>query len=122
MFQIKGNEAEITGEICNEHGIKILEFSQPRGPFFHYEPPTNETFGDQPHLQDPLEKKYVYLKHSNLFPEAGEGIFASRNVPANTVYAQYNGMLYNLKEHRILMDMKSKLISDKIYYEISQYR
>ena len=122
MFQIKGNEAEITGEICNEHGIKILEFSQPIGPFFHYEPPTNETFGDQPHLQDPLEKKYVYLKHSNLFPEAGEGIFASRNVPANTVYAQYNGMLYNSKEHRILMDMKSKLISDKKYYEISQYR
>ena len=46
MFQIKGNEVEITGEICNEHRIKTLEFSQPRGPFFHYEPPTNETFGD----------------------------------------------------------------------------
>ena len=64
----------------------------------------------------------MYLEHSNSFPEAGEGIFASRNVPANTVYAQYNGMLYNSNEHKILMDMNSKLISDKKYYEISQYR
>ena len=50
-----------------------------------------------------MEKKYVYLKHSNLFPEAGEGIFASINVPANTVYAQYNGMLYNSNEHKCKM-------------------
>ena len=46
MFQIKGNEVEITGEIFNEHRIKTLEFSQARGPFFDYEPPTNKTFED----------------------------------------------------------------------------
>ena len=37
----------------------------------------------------------MYLEHSNSFPEAGEGIFARRIVLAITVYAQYNGMVYN---------------------------
>ena len=50
---------------CNANGIQVLKFSQPHGPVFHYEEATNVTFGDQPHLRDPLEKKYVYVKKSN---------------------------------------------------------
>ena len=113
MYQIKGKEADITGEICNEHGIKILKFSQPRGPIFHYEPPTNETFGDQPHLQDPLDKKYVVIRKSNISPDAGEGLFANRNVPANTIYSLYSGKLYQPKEIKILeMEKKWSLANE----------
>ena len=34
---------------------------------FHYLEPTNSTFGDQPHLRDPLAKKYLYLKDSDTY-------------------------------------------------------
>ena len=77
-FQVKGQEAEITGSTCNEHGIKVLTFSEPHGPVFHYEEPTNTTFGDQPHLRDPLDKKYIYLKNSTSSDTAGEGTFAAK--------------------------------------------
>ena len=39
---------------CNENGIHILTFSKPHGPVFHYKKPTHASFGDQPHIQDPL--------------------------------------------------------------------
>ena len=87
---------------CNEHGIKILEFTKPTGPIYHYEEATNVTFGDQPHLRDPLDKKYVYLKDSS---EAhGEGTFASRDVPADIIYVLYGGYVYNKEETKILKD------------------
>ena len=70
-LQINGQEADIISQKCNEHGIKELEFSEPRGPMFYYLKPTNESFGDQPHLVDPISKKYVYLKDSEKFPLAG---------------------------------------------------
>ena len=59
--------------------MKILDFHEPFGPIYHYEPPTNETFGDQPHLRDPLDKKYVTIKTSKGFENAGEGAYATRN-------------------------------------------
>ena len=43
--------------------MKVLKFSQPSGPIYHYSPATNITFGDQPFLRDPLAKKYLYVKN-----------------------------------------------------------
>ena len=80
--------------------MKVLKFSQPSGPIYHYSVATNSTFGDQPLLRDPLAKKYLYLKNSNDLiadesAEEAEGTFAIRDVPANTVFVQYGGMLYD---------------------------
>ena len=80
--------------------MKVLKFSQPTGPIYHYFAATNTTFGDQPLLRDPLAKKYLYLKNSNDLiadesAEETEGTFATRDVPANTVFVQYGGMLYD---------------------------
>ena len=111
-FQVKGKEAQITREYCNEHGIKMLEFSHRQGPFFYYEPPTNETFGDQPTIQDPLDKKYLFLKQSDIFPGVGEGAFATRDVPANTIYSLYSGMLYKENQIIIYNEMQEKLRID----------
>ena len=77
-----------------------MKFSQPFGPVYHYSTATNTTFGDQPLLRDPLAKKYLYLKNSNDLiadesAEEAEGTFATRDVPANTVFVQYGGMLYD---------------------------
>ena len=71
-----------------------MTFSEPNGPVFHYEEPTNTTFGDQPHLRDPLDKKYIYLKNSTSFDTAGEGIYATRDIPADIAYVLYGGLLY----------------------------
>ena len=107
-LQVEGQEAQISEEICNKHGIKRLKFSNPHGPYFSYEPPTNKTFGDQPHLRDPLDKKYMNLKNSNIFPGAGEGAFATRDVPANTIFTPYGGMLYNQEQYKILDEKQNK--------------
>ena len=56
---------------CNEHGIKVLEFSSPKGPKYQYLKPSSQSFGDQQLLRDPVAKKYVYLKNSEIFPIAG---------------------------------------------------
>ena len=58
-LMIDGQETKIIGESCNHDGIKVLQFDVPRGPVYHYEEPTNVTFGDQPNLRDPLVDKLV---------------------------------------------------------------
>ena len=90
------------GSTCNEHGIRIPTFSKPHGPVYHYEEATNTTFGDQPHLRDPLDKKYVYLKDSDSFISAGEGAYATRDIPKDIYYVIYGGRLYNKEEADIL--------------------
>ena len=69
---VNGQEANVIKASSNEFGIMELEFSEPRGPVYHYLKATNETFGDQPHLRDPLDKKYLYLKNSEEYPLAGK--------------------------------------------------
>ncbi len=104
-MQVEGREADITSWKCTENGIRALEFSQPKGPKFHYEPPTQNTLGDQPLLRDPLDKKYVILKNSTRFPLAGEATYAARDVPKDTVFALYVGNLHryaNSNEDEIL--------------------
>ena len=102
IFQVNGQEAEVIGLTCNEHGIQIPNFSKPHGPVYHYEAGTNTTFGDQPHLRDPLDKKYVYLKDSDSFISAGEGAYATRDIPKDIYYVLYGGRLYNKEEADIL--------------------
>ena len=88
-LQISGQEANVISSICNKNGIHVLKLSQPHGPVFHYKEATNETFGDQPHLRDPLDEKYVYVKDSTL-PFAGEGLFAARDIPAKMNFVLYD--------------------------------
>ena len=91
------------GSSCDANGIRVLKFSQPQGPVFHYEEATNVTFGDQPHIRDPLDKKYVYVKESTV-DLAGEGLFAAKNIPANIHVVLYGGYLYNKKQYMIWVE------------------
>ena len=67
----EGQEVDVISQTCNEHGIKVLEFSSPRGPKFTHLEPTNVTFGDQPNVRDPIAKKYIHLKDSDTYKLAG---------------------------------------------------
>jgi len=95
-----GQESQVIGSTCNEHGIRVLKFSDPVGSVYHYEEPTNVTLGDQPHLRDPLENKYMYIKKSEF---NGEGAFAARDLPADLIYANYAGFLYTAEEDRTIL-------------------
>ena len=48
VLKVSGQEAEVIGERCNEVGIKELKITKPSSPTFHYKPPNNDSFGDQP--------------------------------------------------------------------------
>ncbi len=55
-LQKSGREVEVTGSYC-KNGIKALTFSEPRGPEYHYDPPTDDYIGGQP----TLGTKWIYF-------------------------------------------------------------
>jgi hypothetical protein len=56
IFQIAGRESKVIGESCDKNGIKKLVFSSiiGDGPVFHYKPPSEDTFQDQPLISNEL--------------------------------------------------------------------
>ena len=61
-------------------------------------------------MQSTLDKKYVYLKNSDSFISAGEGAYATRDIPKDIYYVLYGGRLYNKEEG----DIVSKEINKKV--------
>ena len=119
---IKAKSVEVIGEKCNEEGIKMLEFSAPLSSTaeeYHFERPTSETFGDQPLILDPLDKRYVQLGESGINTgEKSQGIgqngaFANIDITPGTVISHINGYIFNEMESKILMKKQAKLIHKK---------
>ena len=113
---------------CNENGIRVLKFTKPHGPVFHYERPTNISFGDQPHINDPLDQKYVYLKQSTL-EFAGQGLYAAKDIPANIHFVNYGGLLYDKKQYDLWLQplMKKKeengwILDEPLWHKEFQYQ
>lgn len=73
----------------------MLEFTFPFGPFYHYDPPTKDSLGDQPLLGDPLDNRYVRVAPSGV---GGEGLFARTDIPPDTVVALMSGFVYTKEE------------------------
>ena len=48
-------------------------------------------------LADPLDNKYVKAEACSN-PEFGDCLFAARDIPADTVFAQYSGRTYDKEE------------------------
>ena len=84
--------AKITRITCSNNVLKV-EFSQPYGPKFHFNPSTNETIGEMPLVQDPYEKITVKVDTSGV-PNAGQGLFAVRNIKKGEVLSFYNGFRF----------------------------
>ena len=101
---MNGQESDVIGYQCNIDGIPMVTTSEPRGPTFHYDRPSVDSFGDQPHIQDPLDKKYVNLEISQAFPNAtvNQGAFAARDVPMGTIYCLYGGLILTKSENEAL--------------------
>jgi len=65
---------------------------------YHFDESTATHLSSQPLLRDPYEAQYCYTKRSTI-SEAGDGLFARRDVPDNFVIAFYNG--FRLPIHQI---------------------
>ena len=112
---------------CDANGIRVLKFSQPHGPVFHYVEATNVTFGDQPHIRDPLDKKYVYVNESTV-NFAGEGVYAAKDIPKNIHIVLYGGYLLNQEEYKLwLQELWKKseangwMLDDPMRHMLFQY-
>jgi len=64
-------------------------------------------------LGDPLDNRYIHLKVSEKYPEAGEGAFAKENVPKNVFYAVYGGRLYNKEEYKTFNSLRMKSLRER---------
>ncbi len=81
--------------------IFIYRYSEPTGPIFYYEPPTNKSFGAGPHgVLDPYEKKWCKVGESTI--GAGEGVFMKRDAPGNRTVNLYSGLMFDHPEDVIL--------------------
>ena len=63
---IKGHKVYIEKQECNNYGLKELFYSAPVEPniTYHYDPPTNTSFGDQPNIPDEVATEYMIIKKS----------------------------------------------------------
>ena len=90
-------EVEIEDVVCDEeNGIPLVKFSLPdeRSPFFRFDPASNEAFGRNPHLRDPMEAKQVEVRCSNV-PNSGEGVFALKDLDVGDKIAFYSVLRFN---------------------------
>ena len=75
---------KIVGKSCDDQaGLMKLKYANFNNGnvIYHYKPPTNTSFGDQPHVPDELALEYVECKKSKIHME---GIFAKKNIPQVT--------------------------------------
>ena len=63
---IKGQKVLIQKQECNDYGLKELSYSEPVEPhiIYHYHPPQNTSFGDQPNIPDEVATEYMIIKFS----------------------------------------------------------
>ena len=63
---IKGQKVFIQTQKCNNYGLKVLSYSEPAEPHitYHYHPPSNISFGDQPNIPDEVATEYIIIKNS----------------------------------------------------------
>ena len=106
-LMLNATVVSITGERCNEDGIKILKFSKSTSYSditFRYKRPNSNSMGDQPFLVDPLDNKYINVGESSIDTGEGSqelkenGAFAKEDIPPQTVMAHNNGYIVNRKE------------------------
>jgi hypothetical protein len=103
-------EAEVISLHCQDGLMAVKEFDvKSDGPTFYYEPPTNQSFGAGPvGVIDPYERKWLKLQASGI-PNSGQGVFVTRDVPANRTISLFSGFLYRTDEEKLLYQLSCKL-------------
>ena len=90
---IRGQKVSYRIEGCDVRGLLKLKFSEPLEPkvFYHYLPAKKDDFGDQPHIVDEVAEEYIEVRHINDYE--GDGTWATKDIPKDTMVMQYGGFL-----------------------------
>jgi len=95
---VEGKRARVIDSQYDEAtGVITPTFSEPEGPVYRHVEQEEGSMTD-PLVADPTEEQWVYVAASTLGPAAGEGLFAKREIPANTVVAYFGGMRLTVQE------------------------
>jgi len=88
---VKAQVVRIQGFELEYNSIKVPIFSLPEGPVYKKEISTYTWITENTLLEDPYEKATVFVGNSAT-EGAADGLFAARDLPANTIAAFYNGL------------------------------
>ena len=93
---IRAKPSKIIAERCN-NGMKEIIVSQPKSvsPILSFNRNTRLKIFD-PTIMDPFEKNMVYV---NKTTDAGDGLFAKRDIEANEIIVYYSGTVWTPKEY-----------------------
>ena len=84
----------------SEGGIPIPEYSLSKGAAecekYTFDPSTRICISKTPHVQDPYDRRHVYVKESQI-PSAGEGLWAKTDIKCGQLVALFNGV----REHHV---------------------
>ncbi len=96
---MSGQMSKIVGGSVDVTGVRVPKFQdpEPSSTVYRYVEQERGKLVD-PLVPDITEETWVYVAPSTLGPEAGDGVFAKRDIPENTVVAFYGGMRFNLSE------------------------
>jgi hypothetical protein len=81
--------AQISSVSCENQILKV-DFTQPSGPHFKYDPSSSDSLGELMSVPDPYEARTVIVKQSTI-PEAGEGLFATRIIRKGDLVSLFSG-------------------------------
>ena len=114
---INATAIEVIGEKCNEEGIKIIEFSSANSSqSYHFKRPNIDSYGDQPFVLDPLDKKYIDIARSTIDTNESSqennenGAFAKVDIPPRTIISHNNGQIIDPKDKKARNTAKRNLL------------
>ena len=85
--------------------------SEPSGKVFRHCPKPDGSFVEAL-VPDPLESEWVYVNDSRTYPDIGQGLFAKKDVPAQTVVSFFGGRLVTT------LEWESLNLYEPIYWRI----
>ena len=88
---ISGRESRIHHVVQGDILQVVCNPPDPGSPVFRYQPSDSHHLYVDHQVQDPYERGRVECRRSEI-ENAGEGVFASRDIPANTVVCFYHGI------------------------------
>merc|ERR1712218_389636 len=77
--------------IRRQDNLATLNFTEPKGPFYKFDPSTFDHVCNEPLLPDPYETQNVRVRCSKI-SGGGEGLFANRAAEKGTIISFYNGI------------------------------
>lgn len=110
---VSGRSGKIIGYRC-KNGIMELKFSSKLGEdIYKYEEVTNKFLTSRPTLVDPLERRQIFVDNSTVIGmTTGDGLFAKRNIPANSLVAIYAGFILDNDDTGLMPNMTKAEVED----------